>query len=199
MAQKHHPKEARIRAVQQQDGGRSASDICKDMNITPSTLKRWRDQLHLLAPSDSVKMREQEKLIEHMARIVADQAVRMRIMEIALQKNAKPWGGQAGRQGGRRGALSRGGQGAGKGGDRAGRPGRPPVAGGLRAPRLPDAGRQPQRPPLPSALERVGGGGPQGRHRAVQLLSDPGPPEDPQPRAGHRPRRWPAPSAQDTP
>jgi hypothetical protein len=31
-------------------------------------------------------MREQEKLIEHMARIVADQAVRMRIMEIALQK-----------------------------------------------------------------------------------------------------------------
>jgi len=39
-----------------------------------------------LAPSDAVKMREQEKLIEHMARIVADQAVRMRIMEIALQK-----------------------------------------------------------------------------------------------------------------
>jgi len=45
MAHKHHPKEARIRAVQQQDGGRSASEICKDMNITPSTLKRWRDQL----------------------------------------------------------------------------------------------------------------------------------------------------------
>jgi hypothetical protein len=35
MAHKHHPKEARIRAVQQQDGGRPASDICKDMNITP--------------------------------------------------------------------------------------------------------------------------------------------------------------------
>jgi len=86
MAHKHHPKEARIRAVQQQDGGRSASEICKDMNLTPATLKRWRDQLHLLAPSDAVKMREQEKLIEHMARIVADQAVRMRIMEIALQK-----------------------------------------------------------------------------------------------------------------
>jgi transposase-like protein len=86
MAHKHHPKEARIRAVQQQDGGRSASEICKDMNITHATLKRWRDQLHLLAPSDAVKMREQEKLIEHMARIVADQAVRMRIMEIALQK-----------------------------------------------------------------------------------------------------------------
>ncbi len=86
MAHKHHPKEARIRAVQQQDGGRPASEICKDMNITPSTLKRWRDQLHLLAPSDAVKMREQEKLIGHMARIVADQAVRMRIMEIALQK-----------------------------------------------------------------------------------------------------------------
>ena len=109
MAHKHHPKEARIWAVQQQDGGRSASDICKDMNITPATLKRWRDQLHLLAPSDAVKMREQEKLIEHMARIVADQAVRMRIMEIALQKNAKPWGGQASRLGGRRGALARGG------------------------------------------------------------------------------------------
>jgi transposase-like protein len=58
MAHKHHPKEARIRAVQQQDGGRPASDICKDMNITPGTLKRWRDQLHLLAPSDAVKMRD---------------------------------------------------------------------------------------------------------------------------------------------
>ena len=33
MAHKHHPKEARIRAVQPQDGGRPASDICKDMNI----------------------------------------------------------------------------------------------------------------------------------------------------------------------
>ena len=86
MAHKHHPKEARIWAAQQHDGGRPASEICKDMNITPATLKRWRDQLHLLAPSDAVKMREQEKLIEHMARIVADQAVRMRIMEIALQK-----------------------------------------------------------------------------------------------------------------
>ena len=44
MAHKHHPKEARIRAVQQQDGCRPASEICKDMNITPGTLKRWRDQ-----------------------------------------------------------------------------------------------------------------------------------------------------------
>lgn len=86
MAHKHHPKEARIRAVQQHDGGRPASEICKEMNITPGTLKRWRDQLHLLAPSDAALIREQEKLIEHMARIVADQAVRMRIMEIALQK-----------------------------------------------------------------------------------------------------------------
>jgi transposase-like protein len=50
MAHKHHPKEARIRAVQQQDGGRPASEICKEMNITPGTLKRWRDQLHLLPP-----------------------------------------------------------------------------------------------------------------------------------------------------
>ena len=29
-------------------------------------------------------------MIEHMARIVAEQAVKLRIMEIALQKNAKP-------------------------------------------------------------------------------------------------------------
>ena len=35
-------------------------------------------------------MREQDKMIEHMARIVAEQAVKLRIMEIALQKNAKP-------------------------------------------------------------------------------------------------------------
>ena len=86
MAHKHHPKEARIRAIQQQDGGRSASEICKDMNITPATLKRWRDQLHLLAPSDAALIREQEKMIEHMARVVAEQAVKLRIMEIALQK-----------------------------------------------------------------------------------------------------------------
>ena len=86
MSHKHHPKEARIRAVQQQDGGRPTSEICKEMNVAPSTLKRWRDQLHLLAPSDAALIREQDKMIEHMARIVADQAVRLRIMEIALQK-----------------------------------------------------------------------------------------------------------------
>ena len=58
-------------------------------------------------------------MIEHIARIVADQAVRMRIMERAPPENAKLWGGQAGRLGGRRGALACGGQGAGNGGDRA--------------------------------------------------------------------------------
>ena len=36
MAHKHHPKEARIRAVQQHDGGRPASEICKEMNISPA-------------------------------------------------------------------------------------------------------------------------------------------------------------------
>jgi hypothetical protein len=55
-------------------------------SITPGTLKRWRDQLHLLAPSDAALIREQEKMIEHMARVVAEQAVKLRIMEIALQK-----------------------------------------------------------------------------------------------------------------
>jgi hypothetical protein len=32
------------------------------MNISPATLKRWQDQLHLLAPPDAAKMRE---LAEH--------------------------------------------------------------------------------------------------------------------------------------
>jgi putative transposase len=86
MAQKHHPKEARIRAIQQQDGGRPASEICKEMNISAATLKRWRDQLHLLAPPDVAKMREQEKTIEHMARVVAEQAVQIRILQMALEK-----------------------------------------------------------------------------------------------------------------
>jgi len=80
MSHKHYPKEARIRAVQQQDSGRAAAAICKEMNITPSTLKRWRDQLHMLASPDAAKMQEQDKTIEHLARVVADQAVRMRIM-----------------------------------------------------------------------------------------------------------------------
>jgi hypothetical protein len=34
-----------------------ASEICNEMNISPATLKRWRDQLHLLAPPDAAKMR----------------------------------------------------------------------------------------------------------------------------------------------
>ena len=38
------------------------------------------------APLDTTLIREQEKMIEHMARIVAEQAVKLRIMEIALQK-----------------------------------------------------------------------------------------------------------------
>jgi transposase-like protein len=106
MAHKHHPKEARIRAVQQHDGGRSASEICKEMNISPATLKRWRDQLHLLAPPDAAKMREQEKTIEHMARVVAEQAVQIRILQMALEKNAEPWGGEAARRRGGRAADS---------------------------------------------------------------------------------------------
>jgi hypothetical protein len=38
MAYKHHPKEARIRAVQQHDGGRPASEVCKKMNISSAAL-----------------------------------------------------------------------------------------------------------------------------------------------------------------
>jgi transposase-like protein len=94
MAHKYHPKEARIRAVQQHDGGRSASEICKEMNISPATLKRWRDQLHLLAPPDAAKMREREKTFGHMARIVAAQALQIRILQVAW-KNADAQGLQA--------------------------------------------------------------------------------------------------------
>jgi transposase-like protein len=86
MAHKCHPKEAWIWDVQQHDGGRPASEICKEMNISPATLNRWRDQLHLLAPPDAAKMREQEKTIEHMARVVAEQAVQIRILQMALEK-----------------------------------------------------------------------------------------------------------------
>jgi hypothetical protein len=60
------------------------------MNIRGAKLKRWREQLHLLAPSEVEKMREQEKTIEHIARVVAEQAVQIRILQIALEKNAEP-------------------------------------------------------------------------------------------------------------
>jgi hypothetical protein len=50
------------------------------MNISPASFKRWRDQLHLLAPSDAALIREQEKMIEHMARVVAEQAVQIRVL-----------------------------------------------------------------------------------------------------------------------
>ena len=35
---------------------------------------------------EEAQIREQEKMIEHMARVLAEQAVKLRIMEIALQK-----------------------------------------------------------------------------------------------------------------
>ncbi len=37
-------------------------------------------------PSDAALIREQDKMIEHMARIVAEQAVKLRIMEIRPPK-----------------------------------------------------------------------------------------------------------------
>ena len=54
MAHKHHSKEARLLTVKEQNGGRSAFEICKEMNFSPGTLKRWRDQLHLLGWDNSV-------------------------------------------------------------------------------------------------------------------------------------------------
>ena len=86
MAHKHHPTEARRRAVQPHDGGRPASAICREMNISPATLKRWLDQLHMLASPYAAKMQEQEKTIEHMARVVAEQAVQIRILQMASKK-----------------------------------------------------------------------------------------------------------------
>ena len=80
MAHKHHPKEARIRASSSTTEAVRPPSCCKEMNISPATLKRWRDQLHLLAPPDAAKMREQEKTIEHMARVVAEQGVQIRVL-----------------------------------------------------------------------------------------------------------------------
>jgi len=39
-----------------------------------------------VAPPDAAKMREQEKAIKHMARVVAEQAVQIRILQMALKK-----------------------------------------------------------------------------------------------------------------
>jgi hypothetical protein len=40
--------------------------------------------------ADAAKMREQEKTIEHMARVVAEQAVQIRILQMALEKTLSP-------------------------------------------------------------------------------------------------------------
>jgi hypothetical protein len=58
MAHKHHSKEARLLTVKEQNGGRSAFEICKEMNFSPGTLKRWRDQLHLLGPPSALPLSE---------------------------------------------------------------------------------------------------------------------------------------------
>jgi hypothetical protein len=40
----------------------------------------------MLASPDAAKMQEREKMIEHMACVVAEQAVQIRILQMALEK-----------------------------------------------------------------------------------------------------------------
>ncbi len=61
--------------------GKSKSDVCKSLEISPITLARWRKKFGNMTKSEARKLKELEKENARLKKIVADQALDISVLK----------------------------------------------------------------------------------------------------------------------
>jgi putative transposase len=88
MKQKRHTTEEIIRILRQAEGGKYVEAVCREHNVTATSYYRWKKKYGGMELQDARRYRELERENGELKKIVADQMLKIRVLE---EVNAKKW------------------------------------------------------------------------------------------------------------
>ena len=88
MKQKRHTTEEIIRILREVDNGKNVEAACRDYNITATSYYRWKKKYGGMELQDAKRYRELEKENTELKKLVADQMLKIRVLE---EVNSKKW------------------------------------------------------------------------------------------------------------
>lgn len=77
-----------IAILREVDGGKSIQKACREHNISPQTYHRWRRKYGQMELKDARAFKVMEKENSELKQLVADQLLKIRVLEAV---NAKKW------------------------------------------------------------------------------------------------------------
>ena len=77
-----------IRILRESDSGQSVEDICRAHSISSQSFYRWKRKYGSMDLSEAQRLRDLEKENTELKKLLADQMLKARALEIALEKKA---------------------------------------------------------------------------------------------------------------
>jgi putative transposase len=87
MKKKRHTVGQIIRILREADGGLSAEEVCRKHNISPQSYYRWRSKYGGMEMKEAHRLKELEHENTELKKLLADQMLKAKALEIALEKN----------------------------------------------------------------------------------------------------------------
>lgn len=88
MRKSRFTEEQIIAAIKRVDAGMSAADVGRELGVNQYTLYRWKKKYGGLDVGDAQKLRQLQDENSRLKRMVADQALDIDALKVALGKNA---------------------------------------------------------------------------------------------------------------
>jgi|TARA_B100000959_G_C14880883_1_gene582489 putative transposase len=85
---KRFTEEQIIRVLQEAEGAENVRDVCRKHNVTEQTFYRWRNKYGGMDVSEAKRLRELEKENTELKKMVAEQALDIRMLK---DINSKKW------------------------------------------------------------------------------------------------------------
>ena len=87
MKKSRHSNQQVIRILREADAGASTEEVCRKHNISTQTFYRWRKKYGGMQLSEVRKLKDLEKENTELKKLLADQLLKTKALEIALEKN----------------------------------------------------------------------------------------------------------------
>jgi putative transposase len=88
MRKSRFSEEQIIQAIKRMDAGLSAADVGRELGVNQYTLYRWKKRYGGLEVNDARKLRQLEDENSKLKRMVAEQALDIDALKVALGKNS---------------------------------------------------------------------------------------------------------------
>lgn len=79
-----------IRILRESDSGQTVEQVCRTHNISRQSFHRWKQKYGGMDLSEAQRLHDLEKENTELKKLLADQMLKAKALEIALEKKPKP-------------------------------------------------------------------------------------------------------------